>query len=161
MIPLFPELRKHLNEVFEQAEPGTEYVITQYRQANVNLRSRLLDIIWAAGLKPWPKLFQNLRSTRETELTKQFPMHVVCRCIGNSAPVAAKHYLQVTDEHFEQASQPAENPVQNPVQSAYGTANQDTSRKAKPPTFPEKSEGWPVVNSCSVPPRGVEPLSSD
>ena len=161
VIPLFPELRKHLDDVFEQAEPATEYVITQYRQANVNLRSRLLDIIWAAGLKPWPKLFQNLRSTRETELTKQFPMHVVCRWIGNSAPVAAKHYLQVTDEHFEQASQPPDNPVQNPVQSAHVTANQDSSRKTKTLAFAEKSEGWPVVNTYSVPPRGVEPLSSD
>jgi len=35
--------------------PKTEHVITQYRSANQNLRSRLLDIIWAAGLKEWPK----------------------------------------------------------------------------------------------------------
>jgi hypothetical protein len=31
-------------------------------------------------------------------------MHVVCTWIGNSQPVAAKHYLQVTDEHFEKAA---------------------------------------------------------
>ena len=30
----------------------------------------------------WPKLFQNLRSRRETELAEQFPMHVVCSWIG-------------------------------------------------------------------------------
>ena len=30
--------------------------------------------------------------------------HVVCKWIGNYEPVAAKHYLQLTDEHFEQAS---------------------------------------------------------
>ena len=54
----------------------------------------------SAGLQRWPKLFQNLRSTRETELAEDFPMHVVCPWIGNSQPIAAKHYLQVTDDHF-------------------------------------------------------------
>ena len=63
-----------------------------------------MRIIRKAGLRPWPKLFQNLRSTRESELAETFPMHVVCAWIGNSQPVAAKHYLQITDEHFEQAS---------------------------------------------------------
>ena len=113
-IPLFPELVPHLQQVFEQAEPGTEAVITRYRQPNQNLGTQLQRIIRKAGLKPWPKLFQNLRSTRETELAEHFPMHVVCEWIGNSQPVAARHYLQVTDEHFRRA-------VQNPVQHRTGT----------------------------------------
>jgi len=36
-------------------------------------------------------------------LAAEFPMHVVCRLMGNSRPVAAKHYLQLTDEHFSKA----------------------------------------------------------
>ena len=111
VIPMFPELRPYLDAVWEEAQPGAKYVITQYRDKTQNLRSRLLDIIWAAGLKEWPKLFQNLRSTRETELAEEFPMHVVCKWIGNSQPVAAKHYLQLTDEHFERALQPNSSPV--------------------------------------------------
>lgn len=63
-----------------------------------------MRIIEKAGLKPWPKLWQDLRSTRETELAESYPLHVVCAWIGNSQPVAAKHYLQVTDDHFEQAA---------------------------------------------------------
>ena len=63
--------------VFEQAEPGTEYVITRYRKHNCNLRTQFERIIAKAGLKSWPKLFQNLRSTRETELTERWPKHVV------------------------------------------------------------------------------------
>ncbi len=31
-----------------------------------------------AGLTPWPKLWQNLRSSRETELVETYPIHVVC-----------------------------------------------------------------------------------
>ena len=32
-------------------------------------------------------------------------MHVVCEWIGNSKAVAAKHYLQVTHEHFAKAAE--------------------------------------------------------
>ncbi len=77
MIPLFPELRPYLEEVFDQAPDGAEYVPGErYRKdpTNLNLRSRMLDIIRAAGLKEWPKLFQNMRSTRETELAETFPI---------------------------------------------------------------------------------------
>ena len=56
-VPIFPELLPYLREVFEQAEPGTIYVITRYRKTNVNLRTELIRIIHRAGLKPWPKLF--------------------------------------------------------------------------------------------------------
>ena len=106
-VPIFPELLPHLREAFEQAEPGTEFCITRYRDQKVNLRTRLLWIIKRAGLKPWPKLWQNLRSTRETELADQFPAHVASAWIGNSVAVAVKHYLQVTEDHFKQAAQNA------------------------------------------------------
>ncbi|MHC4541074.1 MAG: hypothetical protein ACYTEK_18640 [Planctomycetota bacterium] len=43
--------------------------------------------------------------TRGTELAEARPEHVVCTGIGNSKAVAKKHYLQVTEEHFEQAAQ--------------------------------------------------------
>ncbi len=105
LVPLFPELAPYLHAVFAEAEPGDGYVITRYRQPNSNLRTQLKRIIHKAGLKPWPRLFQNLRSTRETELTESFPLHVVTAWIGNSQLVARKHYLQVTDEHFARAAQ--------------------------------------------------------
>jgi integrase len=104
MVPLFPELRVHLEAVWEEAEEGSEFVITRYRDSNSNLRQQLSRIIARAGLKPWPKLFQNLRSTRETELAAEHPMHITCDWMGNSAAVAKKHYLQVTDADFEKAN---------------------------------------------------------
>ena len=105
LMPIFPELRPYLLEVYQAREPGAEYVITRYRQDNANLRTQLMRIMARAGVKPWPKLFQNLRATRETELTEKFPIHVVCAWLGNSRLVAQKHYLQVTDAHFAQAAQ--------------------------------------------------------
>lgn len=37
LVPIFPELRPILLAAFEEAEPGTEHVITRYRQRNCNL----------------------------------------------------------------------------------------------------------------------------
>ena len=103
-IPLFPELRLHLEESFDLAEPGEVFAITKSRDAGSNYRTTFEKIIYRAGLLPWPKPFQNMRASRETELVQTFPLHVVCAWIGNSAPVAAKHYLQVTDGDFERAA---------------------------------------------------------
>jgi len=103
VIPLFPELLKPLMEVQEQAAERTVHVVTRYRSSNQNLRTELNRIVKRAGIIPWQKPFQNLRSTRETELMETYPAHVVCRWIGNSEAVAKKHYLQVTDAHFEKA----------------------------------------------------------
>ena len=104
LVPIFPELYPHLLAAYEQAEPGTEYVITRYRKVGLNLRTQLMRILTKAGLKPWPKLWQNLRATRQTELMKDFPEYVICAWLGNSRLVAREHYLQVTDEHFKQAA---------------------------------------------------------
>jgi integrase len=78
VMPLFPELRPCLEECFDLAEPRMEYVITRYRSTNANLRTQFIRIIKRAGLNPWPKIFHNLRSTRQTELEEEFPLHVVC-----------------------------------------------------------------------------------
>lgn len=95
VVPLFEDLRPYLQEAFDQADEGAEYVITRARDASVNLRSQMLKTIRRAGLKPWPKVYQNLRSTRQSELTEIYPTHVVCAWMGNSTQVAHQHYLQV------------------------------------------------------------------
>jgi len=122
-VPLFPELRSHLLAVFEAAEDGAEYVITRYRDPKQNLRTQFQRIIHRAGLSPWPKLFHNLRASRETELMRRFPAHVVVEWIGHSLTIAREHYLQTTDEDWKSAIEdPAEKAVQNPVQQAHASA---------------------------------------
>lgn len=108
-IPLFDELRPHLEAVRDEANPGIDVpfsapVITRYRDVEANLRTGLDRIIAKAGFTPWPKRFQNLRSSCETELAKKFPSHVVCKWLGHSRLVAQRHYLQVTDDDFDQAT---------------------------------------------------------
>ncbi len=168
IIPMFPELKPYLLDCFEQAEPGTEYVITRYRVVSANLRTQLHRIIKRAGLEPWPKTFQNLRSTRQTELSEQFPAHVVCKWIGNSEPVAAEHYLQLTDEHFERAIIGDEKAAHNPAQQAHASGctdkNKSRTNVEKSPCFVGSYDDMPLdagmCKNATIPPRGIEPLSS-
>ena len=124
------------------ARQGAEYVISTHRRATKNFRTRFTRIIKRAGLKPWPKLFQNLRSTRQTELEETYPSHVVCAWIGNSQAVAQKHYLQVTDDHFAKA-------VQNPAQQARAeqclAVNSPDDAQEKPP----ENQGDALVSTAS------------
>jgi hypothetical protein len=68
-----------------------------------NPHTQFVRLIERAGLKPSPKVWQNLRSTRETELLKDFPIHVVCGWIGNTERIARRHYLQTTEADFDKA----------------------------------------------------------
>ena len=159
VIPIFPELLLHLEAVWEETDPGVESVITRYRQKNVNLRTQLLRIMAQAGVKPWPKLFHNLRASRETELCESFPLHVVCAWIGNSAVIAAKHYLQVTDDHFESAAE-AQQEAQMQDRAQVGTASQ-AQKKTPRGNGVMRNNATPYVSvqANTVPRRGVEPLS--
>ena len=165
-IPLFPELRPYLLDVWDEAGEGTKHVITRYREANANLRTQLCRIIRKAGLSPWPKLFHNLRSSRQTELAEPYPIHVVCAWIGNSRAVAQEHYLQVTDAHFAQAIQEVAVPkaAQNPAQSAAvnkGNAPESSERNDENhPGLPSDSDSSRCLLNNQVGAVGFEPTKA-
>ena len=161
-VPIFPELRPYLEEAFELATEGAVFVINRYRDRNSNLRTQLNRIIRRAGLEPWPKLFHNLRASRETELAETFPVHVVCAWIGNTERIAAKHYLQVTEDHFalaitkmEAQKSGAQNGAQN-GKTAQNTAQHGTRTEHAPnektpeiPGFSAISPGFSAI--CKYP----------
>lgn len=97
IVPLFAELRPLLLDAFEQAPEGAEYVIGRCRDSAVNLRTQLRRIIGRAGVEDWPRLWQNLRASRETELLRSYDLATVCRWIGNTPAVAAQHYAMSAD----------------------------------------------------------------
>jgi integrase len=102
--PLFPDLRPFLETCFRAKDRHPIRAIKRVLCTKNNLRTQMGRILKRARIKQWPKLFQNLRSTRETELVQQgHPVHVVCSWLGNTPKVAGKHYLQVTDEDFQRA----------------------------------------------------------
>ena len=78
---MFARLRPCLEDAWELAAPGEVFVVggkqgDAYRTTaqkpggwiNTNLRSVMLKLIRRAGLVPWPKVFQNLRASCETDL---------------------------------------------------------------------------------------------
>jgi integrase len=168
VVPLFPELRPYLEAVFDAAEPGTVHFINRYRDKNANLRTQFERIIRRAGAEPWPRLFHNMRASRETELAAEHPLHVVCAWIGNSQPVAAKHYLQVTDADFQRATErgaesgalSAETAAQNPAQPVSATFRHQETQDRKPRgerslrlVMTDNDHFWRVGQA---PPRGNE-----
>jgi integrase len=142
LVPIFPELLPHLRQAFEEAKPGTTFAVTRYRQTGCNLRTQLHRIIRKAGLVPWERTFQNLRATRETELCESFPLHVVTAWIGNSQIIAARHYLQVTDEHFSRAAQ---NRAQRVAESSAQNSNE---RKPTLTDSPENADLLVGAGAC-------------
>ena len=104
-VPLFPVLKELLEEGFNQAKDGEIYVINRYRHSKQNLRTTFIKIILRAGLIPWPKLINNLRSSRSTELVRGgCPMHLLTAWLGNSEKIQNDHYLQVNDTDYENPS---------------------------------------------------------
>src|SRR5262249_13925276 len=107
-------------------------------------------------------LFHNLRASRETELAAEYPIHVVCEWIGNTERIAAKHYLQVTDDYFERAAggaaKSAAQALQNPVQSMAALGCQDSTNTSQALA----DQGlWQILSTVckslqdmSLPPRG-------
>ena len=162
MVPIFPELRQLLEDVKEIAEDRTVHVISKYRQQNANLRTQFERMIKRAGFDSWPRLFQNLRASRETELANEFPLHVVTAWLGNTERVASKHYLQVTDDHFAQAQRvktDAIGPqnVSKPTPQDTATRRNGSQEVTEPPGVTSQVMIFPTVaDAAQVPPRGVE-----
>lgn len=166
-IPLFPELVPALLDVQEQAETGSEFVIVQRRSASdAALRKRMYHLIRKAGVPRWPRVFHNLRSSRQTELEERFPSHVVCQWLGNSEQVSRDHYLQTLGSHFEQAlvadaeqaTQKATQQSQELAGSGVKTANtSEANEPSESPALSCVSQGFASVSGWqSTPPTGVE-----
>jgi hypothetical protein len=115
----------------------------------LNLRTQLERIIHrGTDIEAWPRLFQNLRVSRETELAATFPLHVATKWIGNSAPITAKHYLKVTDAAFAAATRKTTPSLQNLVQSAFGTACQGWTSTGDGQAKSRQIQGTPSVDNC-------------
>lgn len=131
--PIFPELMPHIRRAREMAPAGAVYVQTRYTP-DANIGTTFAKIVERAGLVPWDKLFQNLRASRETELMAVYPVKDVSSWLGNSAPVAMKHYAMSMQDSFDRAIREGAGAAvvkthQNPHQSQAVRAIQEDSHQ--------------------------------
>lgn len=90
--PIFPEVFSAPQEAFEAATEGEVWIFPSIRSGEKNLRTWLERAILDAGFQPWPKLWQNFRATRATELADRYPSHVAAAWVGHSERIADGHY---------------------------------------------------------------------
>lgn len=170
-VPMFPELKPLFQDAFDRAKEGDVFCITRYRDTSTNLRTQLTKIIRRAGLEPWPKLFQNLRSTRETELFKMTNGNVkaVCSWIGNSPKVALEHYAQVTEADLREAAKMsllndadsqtqkvARNATQYPAARGCKQPQTEGKKEQKTALLPSRAALCGSVHEQQLPGTGVE-----
>jgi site-specific recombinase XerD len=139
-VPIFKELRQYLEEAREHVVEGQTHVVGGNYLATsqgpsgwkaTNLRTTFEKLIRRAGLEPWAKPFHNLRSSRETELLDEFPVHVVAKWMGHDAKVSLKHYTQITESHFSKAIGEKSARSTTPTESQPKQTNQAQSGGAK------------------------------
>lgn len=160
VVPIAPELRPILQDLFDAAEPGTEAVVPRLRDPSMNLRTTFGKIIAKAGVKPWPRLYHNMRASCATDWVERFPAHVVAGWLGHSPMIAAQHYLQTRDAHFDLAAgigQAAANPATHTRRNGPTGGQARTQNPENPAVLVGCGAGCDPVESGKVPPEGLEP----
>jgi len=80
----------------EVGEPGQTHIAPRCERTT-NPRTQRNRIARRAGMKFWPKPWQNMRARRETELMRDDDLATVCKWIGNSPSVAARYDAMSAD----------------------------------------------------------------
>jgi len=141
--PLFAALRPHLEDAHELAAPGTVYVISGTLGDSIrakmdgpngsndaNVGTTFRKLIKRAGLTPWPRLFNTLRSSCETDLLESFPISAVVDWLGHSAAIALKHYARVPEHLFERAV--GDMTTQNATRAGAAKTKHETTQPTEP-----------------------------
>jgi len=90
VVPITPRLMALLQARFDDCPEGEERLITISGKGAL---IRLVRRIWArAGVEPWSRLWQTLRSSCEKEWAMSFPQYAVSKWIGHSITVSGRHY---------------------------------------------------------------------
>ncbi len=131
-------------------------VITRWQDAGQNLRTPFLKLLTRAGIEAWPRLFHNMRATRQTELLAEFPLPDVCDWLGNSQAVAMKHYAMATSDSFQRAVRGS---TGGSIPANQQASAADTENEKPPETWVSEGSGQAVM-SCPVGDEGLEPPTS-
>ena len=132
LVPIVPWLRAILADAFDAATPGERAVVPMAARPGANLRTTAEKVIERASVESWPRLFQNLRASCETDWVQTYPAHVCAKWLGHSPTIAAQHYLQVRDAHFRDAIEGgSKSGAESGARAAHFQAQHPTARGRK------------------------------
>jgi integrase len=100
-MPIFPETLSLLRSIPERSRRGKLVVWTKSPESVTELLKRHVTAILG---ECWPKVCQQLRSTRRTELDGEFEPFVVNEWLGHDGRTAEHHYQQITPAHLARAA---------------------------------------------------------
>ena len=148
VVPIAPELRPLLQTLFDRAPIGDHPILPRLKDPKINLRTMFDKIVTRAGLTPWPRLFHNMRASCATDWVEKYPAHVVAGWLGHSPLIAATHYLQVRDQHFDSAAGVGEGGAKSGALPAQKAAQQGSApNRGKPRESSEALVGAGVTRS--------------
>lgn len=158
LVPIMPRLAEMLEDLYEVAEPGQDQLFPGMT-SKTNIATTVAKLVVRGGLKPWPRLLQNLRASCAIDWHTDYPEKDASAWVGHSPLVAWLHYLKPRDENFRKATGLPS--AQIPTQQATATDRQ------RPHGHPGEPRSWgrrgPLTvaggrgSSVEVGPEGLEP----
>ena len=131
-MPIFAELRPHLERAYRNRKEGAVYVVPRVRSTtNVATHAKRI-VVNKAKVAAWPKLFVNLRGSCSDDLERRgIPEKAIDAWVGNSARMRRRHYHAVRPADWEAATgYPAPNPAPStPVSGVQEPAHLHESRE--------------------------------
>lgn len=156
LVPIFPQIRPHLEKQFEQARKSTKqgklrdsHVFPTLRH-HTNAATTAKKYVEAAGFAAWDKFWNSLRASRETDLMDAVGLRRACQWIGNSPKVAMANYaLMKSTDYIDAGANPKSDAKSDAAPCRIGE-NGDPSNS--------KTPGKPTITEKQVAEAGLETL---
>lgn len=143
-MPIFPEVIELLESTPKASRKGKVVDWSRSEESVTELLKRHVETILG---ECWPKVCQQLRSTRRTELDGQFEPYVVNEWLGHDSKTAERHYQQITPAHLLRASMMRTVPEEAVCTAACTAESHSTGAHSE--TGEEKNPGNPMKSRVS------------
>lgn len=160
IVPIFTQLAPIFREAWEAAPEGEDRIFPDITPKS-NRRTWLGKLAARAGVELWEKPWVNMRASAVTDEADETPGHVCETWFGHSEAIADQHYRQTLERHYAKAVQQPNEALQKAVQHPTAKGRTALQAKTQTPIFTGSCESLLPLAGAQVPPRGVEPLSSD
>ncbi len=146
LVPIFSEIQSLL---LTQAEAtDSEYVFPRLRNHS-NAATTAAKMVEATGFTAWPKFWNALRASCETDLMDEYGLRKACQWIGNSPAIAMKNYSLLKKTDYIDAGKKSDAALDAARSSVTAHGREGDARK---PRKPRKSKQ-------KVDDTGLEPVT--